>query len=519
MDPRAARRRIDELTDELNRHAYLYYVLDSPEISDEQYDAMLVELQQLEEQFPQLRRPDSPTQRVGAPPREGFEVVEHTVPMLSLDKCFSSEELVEFDRRLKRHLGIDEGEDIAYVCELKIDGLAINLRYEQGVLVQGATRGDGRRGEDVTENLRTVRSVPLKLRAAAPPLFEARGEVYLPRSEFERINTERQAAGEPLFANPRNAAAGTVRQLDSSITASRGLDTFMYGTGEVEGIGFDTHARELELLAELGFRVNENWAKVDCIERAIEFCESWTERRADLDYDVDGVVVKADSVALQREAGATSHGPRWATAFKFPAIEAETVVRDIEVTVARTGQLTPVAVMEPVFVDGSTVSRAVLHNADELSAPLIQILPAPPGSKVALVPVVRGAEVVAVLYAENGKETETEIADHETGADTFKQDIERAMSYNPEKIEIVTFTAKTMPRRKGKKSEVFLKDTVSEKTDQIKTGLIQDVQKVIEEFRESLKEERAEGLGSLGEIQLTHAIEKSNWKTEWSGKE
>ncbi|MCD6360018.1 MAG: NAD-dependent DNA ligase LigA, partial [Armatimonadetes bacterium] len=322
MDPRAARSRIDELTDELNRHAYLYYVLDSPEISDEQYDAMLVELQQLEEQFPQLRRPDSPTQRVGAPPREGFEVVEHTVPMLSLDKCFSSEELVEFDRRLKRHLGIDEGEDIAYVCELKIDGLAINLRYEQGVLVQGATRGDGRRGEDVTENLRTVRSVPLKLRAAAPPLFEARGEVYLPRSEFERINTERQAAGEPLFANPRNAAAGTVRQLDSSITASRGLDTFMYGTGEVEGIDFDTHARELELLAELGFRVNENWAKVGSIERAIEFCESWTERRADLDYDVDGVVVKADSVALQRETGATSHGPRWATAFKFPAIEA-----------------------------------------------------------------------------------------------------------------------------------------------------------------------------------------------------
>lgn len=373
MDPQAARERINQLTDELNHHAYLYYVLDAPEISDEQYDAMLVELERLEKQFPEFRRLDSPTQRVGGPPREGFAVVEHTAPMLSLDKAFSIAELVEFDQRLKRHLAMDPGADIAYVCELKIDGLAVSLRYEQGVFVQGATRGDGWRGEDVTVNLRTIRTIPLQLRGEAPPLLEARGEVYLPRSEFERINRERQAAGEPLFANPRNAAAGSVRQLDPSITASRRLDIFIYGTGQVEGVSFQTHSEELRLLADLGFRVSPTSESVRNIQEAVQYCERWTQRRGELDYDVDGVVVKADSVQLQQEAGATAHGPRWAVAFKFPAVEAETVIRDIEVTVARTGQLTPVAVMEPVFVDGSTVSRAVLHNADEVARKDIRI--------------------------------------------------------------------------------------------------------------------------------------------------
>ena len=373
MDREQARARIDHLTDEISRHDYLYYVLDSPEISDQQYDAMLAELQELEEKFPDLRRPGSPTQRVGAPPREGFDVVEHAAPMLSLDKAFSVDELVEFDRRLKRHLGLDESERIAYVCELKIDGLAVNLRYEGGVLVQGSTRGDGRRGEDVTVNLRTVRTIPLQLRGDPPELIEARGEVFLPLSEFERINREREQAGEPLFANPRNAAAGTIRQLDPTVTASRKLDMFVYGTGELRGASFETHTEELKLLEALGFHLNPATRKVDSIEQAVEYCEEWTDTRGGLDYEVDGVVVKADSVALQEQAGATSHGPRWATAFKFPAVEAETVVRDIEVTVARTGQLTPVAVMEPVFVAGSTVSRAVLHNADEVARKDIRI--------------------------------------------------------------------------------------------------------------------------------------------------
>ncbi|MGC9320505.1 MAG: DNA ligase LigA-related protein, partial [Armatimonadota bacterium] len=252
MDREEARERIEELTGELNYHNYRYYVLDDPEISDEQYDAMLAELERLEEQFPELQRPDSPTQRVGAEPSDEFETVEHTVPMLSLDKSFSEEELIEFDRRLKRHVGMDEDEEIPYVCELKIDGLAVSLRYEDGVLVQGATRGDGARGEDITPNLKTVRSIPLRLRGEPPAVIEVRGEVFLPVSEFERINAEREAEGEPTFANPRNCAAGSVRQLDPAITASRRLDIFCYGTGEVAGDGFATHTEELELLRELG---------------------------------------------------------------------------------------------------------------------------------------------------------------------------------------------------------------------------------------------------------------------------
>ncbi|NLO08024.1 MAG: NAD-dependent DNA ligase LigA [candidate division WS1 bacterium] len=373
MEREEARERIEELSAELNYHNYLYYVLDAPEISDEQYDAMLVELGRLEEQFPEWRRPDSPTQRVGAAPSEAFAVVEHQVPMLSLDKSFDEDELIEFDRRLKRFLSLDESEPLPYVCELKIDGLAVSLRYENGTLVQGATRGDGRRGEDITANLRTVRSIPLRLQGDAPAVIEARGEVYLPVPEFERINSERAAADEPLFANPRNCAAGSVRQLDPNITASRRLDIFCYGTGQLQGASFETHTEELELLRSLGCRINPHVAAVASIEEARDYCHDWTFRRGELDYAVDGVVVKVDNVALQQQAGSTSHGPRWATAYKFPAVEVETVVRDIEVTVARTGQLTPVAIMEPVFVDGSTVSRAILHNEDEVRRKDIRI--------------------------------------------------------------------------------------------------------------------------------------------------
>ncbi|HCA46491.1 MAG TPA: DNA ligase (NAD(+)) LigA, partial [Armatimonadetes bacterium] len=373
MERDEARKRIEELSEELAYHNYRYYVLDSPVISDEQYDAMLVELEQLEEQFPEFRRPDSPTQRIGAEPSEQFATVEHAVPMLSLDKSFDEDELIEFDRRLKRHLRIDETEPIAYVCELKIDGLAVSLLYQDGVLVQGATRGDGRRGEDITANLRTIRSVPLRLQGDPPPVIEVRGEVYLPIREFERINAERAAADEPLFANPRNCAAGSVRQLDPSITASRRLDIFCYGTGRVEGVRFASHSEELELLRTLGCKVNPNVESVASIEEARAYCLGWVDRRGELEYAVDGVVVKADLVALQEQAGSTSHGPRWATAYKFAAVEAETVVRDIEVTVARTGQLTPVAVMEPVFVDGSTVSRAILHNEDEVARKDVRI--------------------------------------------------------------------------------------------------------------------------------------------------
>ena len=373
MDREEARERIEELTEELNHHNYRYYVLDDPEISDAQFDAMLVELEQLEEQFPDLQRPDSPTRRVGAEPSDQFATVEHEVPMLSLDKSFDEDELIEFDRRLKRHLDIDEDEKIDYVCELKIDGLAVSLLYEDGVLTQGATRGDGRRGEDITANLRTIRTIPLRLQGEPPAIIEVRGEVYLPIPEFERINAERAEADEPLFANPRNCAAGSVRQLDPTITASRKLEIFCFGIGRIEGASYETHREELELLGGLGCRLNPNVQPVSSIEEARDFCVGWIDRRGELDYEVDGVVVKVDSVALQQQAGSTSHGPRWATAFKFPAVEAETVVREIEVTVARTGQLTPVAIMEPVFVDGSTVGRAVLHNEDEVARKDIRV--------------------------------------------------------------------------------------------------------------------------------------------------
>ncbi len=361
-----ARERIEELVEQINYHGYRYYVLDDPEISDAQYDAMVRELVELEEQFPDLRRPDSPTQRVGAPPVEEFGTVEHEVPMLSLDNAFNEQELLDFDERLRRQVELESDEDIRYVCELKIDGLAVNLRYERGVFVLGSTRGDGYTGENVTENLRTVQSIPLTLRGEMPGALEVRGEVFLPWSEFERINREREANEEPPFANPRNAAAGSLRQLDSRITASRRLDMFCYGTGVVTDTELTSHTQELELIERLGFKVNPHTRAVASISEAVEYCAEWSERREELDYEVDGVVVKADSMELQQRAGATSHGPRWAIAFKFPAEQAETVVKDIEIQVGRTGALTPRAVMEPVFVDGSTVSHATLHNEDEI---------------------------------------------------------------------------------------------------------------------------------------------------------
>jgi len=342
MSPSAASR-IAELTQLLNHHAHRYYVLDSPEVSDEQYDAWFRELSDLEAQHPDLARPDSPTQRVGAPPSEAFGTVVHGVPMLSLDNAFSEEELREFDGRVRRFLDLDPAADLPYVCELKIDGLAISLTYEAGLFVRGATRGDGTTGEDITQNLRTIRSLPLRLQGSPPDRVEVRGEAFLSKAEFERVNRERDEAGEPRFANPRNAAAGSVRQLDSSITARRKLDAYFYGTGFLEGHSLTTHADELDYLRSLGLRVNTTSRLVSSVEGAVEYVREWAERRHDLPYETDGVVVKLNSFAQQRTVGATSHGPRWAIAYKFPAERQETVVEDIIVQVGRTGALTPVA--------------------------------------------------------------------------------------------------------------------------------------------------------------------------------
>lgn len=377
-----ARNRAARLRAEIEHHNYCYYVLDQPEITDAEYDALLRELQGLEAAYPELITPDSPTQRVGAPPVEAFGTVPHRVPMLSLANAMTVEELREFDARIKRQLEVPPETPIEYVAELKIDGLGVSLTYEEGVLVRGATRGDGETGEDITLNLKTIRTIPLRLRGAAgreregqqlslpfpslPSLIEVRGEVFLSKQEFLRINREREITGEPLFANPRNAAAGSVRQLDSRITASRRLDFIAYAHGACEGLAWERHTDFLDWLRQVGFRTSPYTERCPDVEAAAAYRERWQAHRHDLPYEIDGVVIKVNAVVLQERLGMVSRSPRWAIAFKFPAEQAETVIRDIVVQVGRTGALTPVAQMDPVLLAGTTVSRATLHNEDEI---------------------------------------------------------------------------------------------------------------------------------------------------------
>ncbi|GIX06682.1 MAG: DNA ligase [Candidatus Poribacteria bacterium] len=363
-DLEAVREEIEALRREIRRHEWLYYVKNAPEISDFEFDQLLKRLERLEAEYPELVTPDSPTQRVGGEPSEEFAQVVHRVPMLSLDNTYEAGELRQFDARVRRMLG---NEPVEYVCELKIDGLAVSLRYEAGQLVQGATRGDGRVGEDVTPNLRTVRSIPLRLLGETPPpVLEVRGEVYMEKADFQRLNAQRIENGEPPFANPRNAAAGSVRLLDPRITASRPLKLWAYGVGEHEGVTFQTHAEVLERLQEWGLPVNPHFRVCTDIEAVVRYCEEWTRRREELSYEVDGVVVKVNSLEQQARLGSTAKSPRWAISYKFPVSQAMTVVRDIQVQVGRTGVLTPRAILEPVFVDGVTVSHATLHNFDEV---------------------------------------------------------------------------------------------------------------------------------------------------------
>ena len=354
-----------KLRDELRHHEELYYVNDSPEISDSEYDALLARLQELEAQHPELITPDSPTQRVGGRPAEGFPEVVHRRPMLSLENTYNIEELVAFDQRCQR---LAEGRPVEYVVELKIDGVSISLLYEDDILARGVTRGDGRIGEEVTQNARTIRSVPLKLRAkkTPAPAIEVRGEVFIPRRVFERTNAEREEQGEPRFANPRNAAAGTLRQLDSKAVAKRGLDMFAYDLIAGERKPFTTHWEALEWMEAAGFRVNPHRERCSSITEVIDFCNRMETQRDDLDYEIDGLVVKVNSTTLQDEFGTTAKAPRWAAAYKYPARQATTQVVSIVVQVGRTGALTPVANLEPVLLAGTTVSRATLHNADEV---------------------------------------------------------------------------------------------------------------------------------------------------------
>jgi len=360
--------RIAELRDLIRHHEERYYIQNAPEISDEEFDRLLHELERLEADYPDLVSADSPTQRVAGRPIEGFATVEHLVPMLSLDNAYNEEELRAFDERVRRGAGLGAA-PVGYVAEMKIDGLSIALTYENGRLVRGATRGDGVRGEEVTANVRTIRAIPLSLRGAPGSRLEVRGEVYLPRASFEKMNRAREEAGEPLFANPRNAAAGTMRNLDPSLVSKRGLSSFTYQImmSVSEARTLATHAEMLTAMRDWGLPVEQHWRRCDSIDEVIAFCTEWADKRQALDFDTDGVVIKVDDLSLRERLGATAKFPRWATAFKFPAQQAHTRLRKIDVNVGRTGAVTPFAELEPVVVAGSTISMATLHNAEDIA--------------------------------------------------------------------------------------------------------------------------------------------------------
>ncbi|HXZ57336.1 MAG TPA: NAD-dependent DNA ligase LigA [Gaiellaceae bacterium] len=357
--------RLDELREQVDRHLYRYHVLDDPEISDAEYDRLFDQLQALEGEHPDLVTADSPTQRVGAPPSERFQKVQHLTPMGSLEKVTDDESLLKWAEDVRKRL--DSDAPVAYVIEPKIDGLAINLTYENGLLTRGATRGDGVQGEDVTVNLRTIPSVPLKVRGDVPALAEVRGEVYMPLSGFRELNARVAELGQKLAPNPRNAAAGSLRQKDSSITASRPLAVWVYGMGAREGVQLASHWEELEWLREHGFRTNPFVERLETIEEVARRCAEWERRRAELDYEIDGIVIKVDSLEQQAILGALHSRPRWSRAFKWAPMTAETKLEKIAIRVGRTGALNPWAMLEPVQVGGVTVSRATLHNEEDIN--------------------------------------------------------------------------------------------------------------------------------------------------------
>ncbi len=367
-----AKLRVEELRSQIAYHDYRYYVLNQPEVSDAEYDELMQELRRLEERYPQLITPDSPTQRVGERPVEAFGIVEHPVALLSLANAFSEDELRNWYRRVTNLAGTS---DFAMVCEPKIDGLAVALEYRDGQFAVGSTRGDGLRGENITQNLRTIKSIPLRVRGkGAPQRFEVRGEVFLTKSGFERLNEERAERGEPLFANPRNSAAGSVRQLDPRVSAGRPLDIFVYGLGWAEGGSPPaSHWETLRWLSDLGFKINPHIARYDSLDDVWRHCQEWTERREQLEYEIDGVVVKLDDISLQEALGVVGREPRWAVAFKFPPTQRTTKLLDIGINVGRTGSMNPYAVLEPVNIGGAIVKMATLHNEEDIKRKDVRI--------------------------------------------------------------------------------------------------------------------------------------------------
>lgn len=367
MNEKEVKQQMLKLIKKLNTYAHAYYVLDEPIVPDGEYDKLFQRLLQLESDYPQLAVDDSPTKRVGAEPLDAFNKYEHAVPMLSLSNAFDETDIREFHRRVTDGVG----HEVQYVCELKIDGLAISLTYEDGRFVRGVTRGDGQVGEEITSNLRTIRSIPLQIEEKRT--IEVRGEAFMPKASFEKLNEKRAKKGEMLFANPRNAAAGSLRQLDPKIAASRNLDVFLFGYGEWEVDEITLHDERLAFLKDQGFKINPLTKTCHTIEEVIDFIDTWTEGRNDLPYEIDGIVIKVNDLETQEQLGYTARTPRWATAYKFPAQEAVTVLEDVELSVGRTGVVTPTAILKPVFIDGSTVGRATLHNADQIRALDIRI--------------------------------------------------------------------------------------------------------------------------------------------------
>jgi len=405
MSQKDVKDQIEKLRETIRRHDHLYYVLNKPEISDQEYDSLYRKLKDLEESHKELITPDSPTQRVGGQPIKEFPVVKHIVPMLSLDNTYSADEIREFDARVKKNL---KGEKIEYVVEAKFDGVSISLLYEKGKWVLGATRGDGMQGDNVSTNLKTMRSTPLIFRdelKIVPKLIEVRGEVYMTNKALKRLNKEKETKGEELFANPRNAAAGSLKLLDPQIVATRGLDIYIWGIGHYEGIDFKTHAEVLEYLKKAGFRVNPHYKVCETIEEVIEYCDSWEPKRDKLEFEIDGMVLKVNSLRQQEKLGVTTKSPRWSIAYKFPAEKALTEVKDIIVQVGRTGAITPVAILAPVHLSGTTVSRATLHNFDEIERLDVKI-----GDKVY---VEKSGEIIPkVLSVAKNKRTGHEKAFH-----------------------------------------------------------------------------------------------------------
>ena len=359
MTKEEAKKRIDTLCQELQEHNYRYYVLAQPSISDLAFDQKLKELEALEAQYPEFVRPDSPTRRVGGEPTKEFPTVRHKYPMLSLSNSYSLEEIKEFDARVRKAVG----REVEYVCELKYDGLAISLSYENGILIRAVTRGDGVQGDDVTNNVKTIRSIPLKLRGNFPPELEIRGEILMPRSEFERLNREREEIGESPFANPRNAAAGSLKMQDPKAVAKRKLDAFLYYIPH-ELPGIKTHYDALKKAKSWGLKVSDNMAICRNMQQITEYIRDWDQGRRQLPYDIDGIVIKVNDLSLQKQLGYTAKNPRWAIAYKFKAEQVETILESIDYQVGRTGAVTPVANLKPVLLAGTTVKRASLHNAD-----------------------------------------------------------------------------------------------------------------------------------------------------------